>query len=369
MTDARWMASALALARRAQGQTAPNPAVGAILVKHGIVLGRAVTAQGGRPHAETQALSQAVARGYDCEGATLYVTLEPCAHHGKTPPCVDAVIAARVARVVCPMADPDPRVAGKGFARLRDAGIGVDIGLMATEARSVNAGFLSRIERGRPWVTLKLATTLDGQIATRTGESRWITGPASRRYVHLMRAQADAIMVGAGTARVDDPMLDVRELGMSARSPLRIVFDGALSLPLTSRLVRSADTIPVLLLHRASADPDRRAALQELGIRTAIIPDTSGTLDLEPALQLLAQEHGITRLMCEGGGRLAASLLSAGLVDDLVVFQAGKIIGEDGLSSVRGFGLEALVEAPRFSLTKVQGLGSDVVSHWTAPTS
>ena len=366
MSDARWMASALTLARRAQGQTAPNPSVGAVIVRDGVVLGRGATAPGGRPHAETQALAQAAARGSDCVGATLYVTLEPCAHHGKTPPCADAVIAAGIARVVCPLEDPDPRVAGKGFQRLRQAGIVVDVGLMASEARAVNAGFLSRIERQRPWLVLKLASTLDGQIATRTGESRWITGAPARRYVHLMRAQSDAIMVGAGTARVDDPMLDVRELGLHHRSPLRIVVDGSLSLPLTARLVCTASATPTMILHRESADPERRKALQGLGVQTVEVPDQDGLPDLTAALTVLATGHGITRLFCEGGGKLAASLLSARLVDELVLFQAGKVIGEDGLPSVRGFGLEALSNAPEFTLHKVHALGPDVVSHWRA---
>ncbi|MEL7153982.1 MAG: RibD family protein, partial [Pseudomonadota bacterium] len=236
--------------------------------------------------------------------------------------------------------------------------------LIARASAAINAGFLSRIERQRPWVVLKLATTIDGRIATRTGESRWITGPDARRYVHLMRAQSDAILVGAGTARVDDPMLDVRGLGLGARSPKRIVMDGALSLPLTSRLVKTAGEIPVMILHRDSADPARREALQGLGIETVVVPDKSGLPDPGAALSTLAKDHGVTRLMCEGGGKLAASLLSARLVDELVLFQAGKAIGGDGLPAVQGFGLEALDRAPHFSLSRVRALGADVVSHW-----
>ena len=359
------MASALALARRAVGQTAPNPAVGAVIVRDGVVLGRGTTASGGRPHAETIALEQAKVRGADCHGATLYVTLEPCAHHGKTPPCADAVIDAGIGRVVCPIQDPDPRVAGRGFTRLREAGVEVSVGLNADEARCINAGFLSRIERQRPWVVLKLASTLDGQIATRTGESRWITGPEARRYVHLMRAQSDAIMIGAGTARVDDPMLDVRGLGMEVLSPVRVVVDGSLSLPLTSRLVTSAGAIPVIVLHRENVDTTRREAFQALGIETLIVRDQDGMPDLADSLTLLARDRGVTRLMCEGGGRLATSLLSAGLVDELVLFQAGKVIGDDGLPSVRGFGLEVLGQAPQFELASLRTVGADVVSRWT----
>ena len=364
MSDARWMASALTLARRAQGQTAPNPSVGAIIVRDGVVLGRGITASSGRPHAETQALAQAFKRGTDCSGATLYVTLEPCAHHGKTPPCADAVISAGISRVVCPIEDPDPRVAGKGFARLRDAGIALETGLMADEARAVNAGFLSRIERQRPWLTLKLASSLDGQIATRTGESRWITSTLARRQVHLMRTQSDAIMIGAGTARVDDPMLDVRDMGLDNRSPMRVVVDGALSLPLTSRLVSTANVVPTIVLHRASADAERRNALEGLGVQAVMVPDHDGVPDIAACLNALATEFGITRLFCEGGGKLAASLLAANLVDQLVLFQAGKVIGEDGLPSVRGFGLEALGDAPQFTLSDVRTIGPDVISIW-----
>lgn len=364
MSDARWMTSALALARRAVGQTAPNPAVGAILVRDGIVLGRGVTAPGGRPHAETQALEQARQRFGNSTGATLFVTLEPCAHHGRTPPCADAVIAAGVARVVCPIGDPDPRVAGRGFARLRDAGIRVDTGLMADQARAINAGFLSRIERDRPQVLLKLATTLDGRIATRTGESRWITGPAARRQVHLMRAQSDAILIGAGTARTDDPMLDVRDIGLAHQAPLRIVVDGSLSLDLSSRLVRSARDLPLWLLHRSAVDTTRRDALAALGVQLCAVPDIQGRPDLAACLAILARDLGITRLMCEGGGRIAASLLSGDLVDEIALFQAGKMIGGDGTPSVQGFGLERLGAAPQFSLDRVQSVGPDTVSHW-----
>ncbi|MEM9061162.1 MAG: bifunctional diaminohydroxyphosphoribosylaminopyrimidine deaminase/5-amino-6-(5-phosphoribosylamino)uracil reductase RibD [Pseudomonadota bacterium] len=364
MDDRRWMAGALALAGRAVGRTWPNPAVGALIVRDGIVLGRGVTAGGGRPHAETIALAQAEERFGGSAGATAYVTLEPCAHHGKTPPCAEALVAAGIRRVVCPLSDPDPRVSGRGFARLRDAGIEVDTGLMEAQARVVNAGFLSHIERERPHVTLKLATTLDGRIATRTGESRWITGPEARRRVHLMRARSDAIMIGAGTARTDDPMLDVRDMGLAARSPVRVLLDGSLSIDMTSRLVRSAAEIPLKVLHRASADPARIEALQELGVETMVVPDTDGVLDLSDALHRLSTENGMTRLLCEGGGRLAAALLSSDLVDELALFQAGRVIGGDGTPSVRGFGLDVLASAPQFELVDCTSIGRDTLSIW-----
>ena len=363
MTDARWMQGALSLAERRLGQTWPNPAVGCVIVRDGRVIGRGATAPGGRPHAETQALDQARSLGFDTKGATAFVTLEPCAHHGRTPPCATALVDAGIARVVCPLTDPDPRVSGRGFDALRTAGVEVDVGLMADQARTINAGFLSRIERGRPHLLLKLATTLDGRIATRTGESRWITGPQSRRAVHLMRARSDAILVGAGTARTDDPMLDVRGLGLAHRSPVRVVADAGLSLPLTSRLVATAKDTQTWVLHRPNAPQERLAALQDLGIEPIEVALSGERLDMRAALSELA-DRGITRLMCEGGGQIAASLLADQLVDELALFTAGKMIGGDGTPAVRGFGLEILGDAPGFELADVRAIGDDVLSHW-----
>lgn len=358
--DARWMASALALARRTLGQTWPNPGVACLIVREGRLLARGLTEAGGRPHAEASALAKL---GGKAEGATAYVTLEPCAHHGRTPPCADALIAAGIVRVVCPLGDPDPRVSGRGFSALRDAGLQVDIGCMADQARAVNAGFLSRIERGRPHVQLKLATTLDGRIATRTGESRWITGPTARARVHLMRADTDAILIGAGTARQDDPMLDVRLSGLSRNGPVRIVADSGLSLSLTGRLTATASSQPLWVLHRIGAPADRAAALRSAGAEPIVVPGAPSELDMTAALCALA-DRGITRVMCEGGGRLAASLLRAGLVDEIAAFQAGKIIGGDGVSAVQAFGLDQLAEAPSFALASVQRLGTDTLSVW-----
>ena len=368
MDDARWMGGAIALARRSLGRTWPNPAVGAVIVRDGRVLGRGTTAPSGRPHAETVALAHARER-YGPEalrGATAYVSLEPCAHHGRTPPCTDALIGAGIACVVCPMIDPDPRVAGRGAEALRAAGIEVRIGIGADEAERVNAGFLSRLLRGRPHLVLKLAVTLDGRIATRRGESRWITGEAARRRVHLMRAQADAVLIGAGTARADAPMLDVRDVGLADRAPVRVLADGALSVPLTGRLVRTAEDQPLWVLHRAGADAARRAALADLGaVPIEIATDANGVLSMPAALAKLA-ERGITRLLCEGGGRLSASLIAAGLVDEIAVFTAGKTIGGDGVSAVQGFGLDRLQGAPRFALERVEPVGGDVLSWWRA---
>jgi len=330
------------------------------------VLGRGATADGGRPHADAVALDQARVR-YGAEaliGATAYVTLEPCAHHGHTPHCAEALAAAGIARLVCPLEDPDDRVSGRGFAALAAAGIAVETGLMGTQARRLNAGFLSCVERGRPYLTLKLAATLDGRIATREGESRWITGEAARTRVHLMRAKADAVLIGAGTARADDPMLDVRGLGPPAAQPVRIVADGGLSLPLTGRLAASAREIPVRLLHRPGAPAGRLAALSDLGVETVeVAARDGGLLDMTDALRRLA-EGNITRVLCEGGGRLAAALLADGLVDGIALFTAGRAIGGDGVPGVGALGLDRLAEAPGFELDSVEPVGADVLSLW-----
>ncbi|MBY8977719.1 bifunctional diaminohydroxyphosphoribosylaminopyrimidine deaminase/5-amino-6-(5-phosphoribosylamino)uracil reductase RibD [Rhodobacteraceae bacterium NNCM2] len=366
--DVRWMRLALGLAARRLGQVAPNPAVGAAIVKDGRLLGRGATAPGGRPHAEVIALQQAT-RLWGAEairGATAYVTLEPCAHHGKTPPCVDALIAAGIARVVCPIQDPDPRVHGKGFATLREAGVTVETGLLEDEATRTNAGFLKRQIEGRPWVTLKMAATLDGRIATQTGESRWITGAEARAHVHLMRARSDGVLVGAGTARVDDPMLDVRLPG-SWPAPVRIIADGGLSLSLTSRLVATAVDQPVWVLHRHSAPAERAEALDLAGVTTIEVASIgNGQLEMADCLQKLGA-RGLTRILCEGGGRLAAALIREALVDEIVLFTAGKVIGGDGLPVVQGFGIEALKDAAGFELAETDRIGGDVVSRWLRP--
>ncbi len=359
--DLRWMDAALVLARRGLGRVWPNPAVGCVIVAGTRVVGRGFTQTGGRPHAEVVALRQA---GEAARGATAYISLEPCAHHGKTPPCTDALIAAGVARVVAPMRDPDPRVSGRGFAALEVAGIAVETGCRVAEAMALNRGFLKRHRTGRPMVTLKLATSLDGRIATASGESRWITGPEARRLAHLMRAEHDAILVGAGTARTDDPMLDVRDLGMAERSPIRVVADGGLSLPLTGRLARTARDVPLWLLHRAGVDAGRRKVWRDLGAELIELPaDETGALRMEAALETLAR-RGLTRVFCEGGGRLAAALMRAGLVDELVQALAGKALGGDGVPAIGALGLDRLADAPEFTLTEVYPAGADVIVRW-----
>lgn len=353
------MAHALGLARRGLGRVWPNPAVGCVIVAGGAVVGRGWTQPGGRPHAETVALARA---GAAARGATAYVTLEPCAHHGRTPPCADALVAAGIARVVSAITDPDPRVAGAGHARLEAAGVTVETGLLAAEAAAMQKGFLLRIAEGRPMVTLKLAMSLDGRIATARGESRWITAPEARRATHTLRASHDAVMIGAGTARADDPSLTVRGLGV-AHQPVRIVAARWLDLPEGGALARTAREVPVWLLHGPEADESRRALWREAGAE--LIECDAGEAGLDPAAMLAALGgRGLTRVLCEGGGRLAAALLRAGLVDEIVVFTAGLALGGDALAAIAALGLERLDAAARFRLAEVRPVGPDVVARW-----
>ncbi|KNG92717.1 5-amino-6-(5-phosphoribosylamino)uracil reductase [Pseudaestuariivita atlantica] len=356
------MSLALALGRRGLGRTWPNPSVGCVIVRDGRIVGRGVTAPGGRPHAEPQALAQA---GKAARGATAYVSLEPCAHHGQTPPCADALVAAGITRVVAPLTDGDPRVNGAGFARLRGAGVEVVTGLCTDQAAEDHAGFFLRVGQGRPMVTLKLAQTLDGRIATATGESQWITGPEARAQVHLMRATHDAVLVGGGTARADDPSLNVRGLGAMPQ-PVRLVASRKLDLPTDSVLARTARDIPVWLLHGPDAPGDRREAWRVLGAELVDCGLKGRHIDMGEALRALG-DRGLTRVFCEGGGDLAASLLSAGLVDRLVVFSAGMALGAEGRPALGALGVEALADAPRFNLREQRRVGADVMQVWTAP--
>ncbi|PWE35629.1 bifunctional diaminohydroxyphosphoribosylaminopyrimidine deaminase/5-amino-6-(5-phosphoribosylamino)uracil reductase RibD [Pelagicola sp. LXJ1103] len=357
--DARFMRLALGLGRRGLGGVWPNPAVGCVIVQSGRIVGRGWTQPGGRPHAEPVALAQA---GEAARGATAYVTLEPCAHHGQTPPCADALIAAGVVRVVVAAGDPDPRVSGRGIEMLRAAGIVVETGLCADEARADLGGFLSRVTAGRPEITLKLATSFDGRIATASGHSQWITGPEARRAVHAMRARHDAVMVGAGTVRADDPALTVRDMGV-ARQPVRVAVSRRLDLPLMSQLARTAREVPVWAAHGADADPALIEAWEGLGARLLPCAVAGGQLDMGSVLQALGVA-GLTRVFCEGGGALAASLLSADLVDRLVGFTAGLSIGAEGLPGIGALGIAQLDEAPRFELQEVRPVGRDALHIW-----
>ena len=360
--DETHMRSALSLARRGLGQTHPNPTVGCILVKHGRVIARAHTAPGGRPHAETQALAQA---GAAARGATAYVTLEPCAHHGRTPPCADALIAAGIARVVIAASDPDPRTDGAGIARLRAAGVDTHFGILQAEADQLQAGFLTRLRHGRPLVTLKLATTLDGRLATATGESQWITGPAARRAAHALRGTHDATMAGIGTVLADDPALTCRIEGYRRTPDLRIVVDTGLRTPPDSTLVRTAGQAPLWILHAEGATGP---ALQRTGIRLIPVPGSSDGIDPAAALQALGRE-GLTRVLVEGGARLAAALLRADLVDRLAWFHAPALLGADATPATGPLHLAALAHMPRFRRTAARALGPDLLTEYDRETA
>lgn len=355
----RHMAHALRLGRRGMGRCWPNPAVGCVLVKGARVVGRGWTQPGGRPHAETEALRQA---GAQARGATAYVTLEPCAHHGQTPPCAEALIRAGIARVVAPFEDRDPRVSGKGFAMLRKAGIEVVTGPGRDEATRDHAGFFLRQEANRPFVTLKLAASLDGRIATATGESQWITGPEARRMVHALRASHDAVMVGGGTARADDPALTVRDFG-DAHQPVRVILSRRLDLPLMSNLATTAKDLPVWLCHGPDAEPELRSAWESLGATLIECGVSGGQLDVSSVMAALAA-RGLTRVFCEGGGQVAASLLGADLVDELMTFSAGVALGAEGHPSLGALGIERLSDAPRLRLGGVRPVGGDVMHLW-----
>lgn len=353
------MALALSLGRRGMGNTWPNPAVGCVIVRDGLIVGRGWTAPGGRPHAEVRALAQA---GEASRGATAYVTLEPCAHTGQTPPCAQALIDAGVSRVVGAIGDSDARVDGRGFAMLRDAGIAVDTGVLENEARRDHQGFLSRVATGRPMVTLKLASSFDGRIATATGESQWITDAPARRMVHAMRTRHDAVMVGGGTARADDPALNVRDMGV-ARQPARVVVSRRLDIPLGGKLAQTAGDVPLLLCHGRDA-PD--AFVQAwTGLGAVLLPCAlrGGQLDMADVLQQLGT-YGLTRVFSEGGSAIAASLLRADLVDHLVGFSAGVVIGAEGLPAIGAMGLSRLGQAPRFDLVETVAIGPDVMHRW-----
>jgi diaminohydroxyphosphoribosylaminopyrimidine deaminase/5-amino-6-(5-phosphoribosylamino)uracil reductase len=360
MDDARFMRLALSLGRRGLGNTWPNPAVGAVIVKAGAIAGRGWTRPGGRPHAEVEALRQA---GAAAQGATLYVTLEPCSHYGKTPPCADAIIAAGIARVVSALVDPNPKVAGQGHARIRAAGIAVDIGLGADEARHAHAGHIRRILEGRPQVKLKLSVSSDGKVALAGRRPVAITGEAARDRVHLMRAMNDAILIGIGTARADDPVLTCRLPGMAARSPVRVVLDSALRLPLRGRLAQSAKETPVWAVAAPQASAEAERALAAEGVKVLRVAAGPGGVDIAAAVRGLG-ENGITRLMVEGGPKVAASFLAADLVDEAVLLRAPMSIGPDGIDAVEGQGLDAIAHSPRLKSLGIEAAGSDTIERY-----
>jgi diaminohydroxyphosphoribosylaminopyrimidine deaminase/5-amino-6-(5-phosphoribosylamino)uracil reductase len=351
--DRRFMQLALALGRRGLGRTWPNPAVGAVVVKDGVVLGRGWTQPGGRPHAETEALKRA---GKAARGATLYVTLEPCAHHGKTPPCVDAVIRAGIARVVSALEDPNPEVAGQGYARLRERGIAVETGLLAGDARRAHAGHIRRITEGRPQVLLKLAISADGKAGLSGRKPVAITGEEARIRVHAMRAAVDAILVGIGTVLSDDPHLTCRLPGMIAHSPVRVVLDGRLRVPLSASVVATASEVPTWVFAAADASAIAKDILRAKGVQVFFVEGKNGRLDVAQVLKALA-ERGITRLMVEGGPTVAASFVQTDLVDEAALFQSNKPVGGDGVDALEGLPLTRLTQ--RLKQITTEEIGGD----------
>lgn len=361
-TDQRFMGVALALAKRGLGRTAPNPAVGAVIVRPGsepLVVARGWTQPGGRPHAEAMALDIA---GDDARGATLYVTLEPCSHHGRTPPCVDAIIAAGIARVVCATGDPDPRVSGKGIERLTDAGIDLSLGCCSQEADWLNRGHSLRVTKQRPFVQLKIAVGADGLLAPGDGQPVWVTGDSARAQSHLLRARADAVLVGSGTVSADDPDLTCRLPGMEGRSPIRIVLDGGARTSPDARLFSRLALAPIWIICNADADKTRREALEAKGARVIECgTEALGRIDLGMVLEILAQ-NGITRLMVEGGPCVARSFFDHNLIDEAVFATGNKPVGNQGLRPFVDDGLDLLTNSEHFRLHNERRLGADRIA-------
>jgi diaminohydroxyphosphoribosylaminopyrimidine deaminase/5-amino-6-(5-phosphoribosylamino)uracil reductase len=353
--DQHFMTLALALGHRGLGNTWPNPAVGAVIVKDGIVLGRGWTQPGGRPHAETQALKRA---GNAAEGATIYVSLEPCSHKGKTPPCADAIIKAGIARVVSAMEDPNPEVAGQGHRRLMEKGIRVDVGLGAEQARRIHAGHVRRVTQGRPQVMLKLAVSADGKVGLAGRRPAAITGDAARDRVAQWRARSDAILVGIGTVLADNPALTCRLPGMFERSPVRVVLDSQLKLPIASHVMATVRETPTWVFASRSASEIAEQILQERGAKVFRVGQHKGRLDLKEVLDALAGE-GVTRLLVEGGSTVAASFVEADLVDEAVLLRTEKTIGPDGIAALHGLPLEKLTDSDRLRLRASEQIGPD----------
>ncbi|MDP1535594.1 MAG: bifunctional diaminohydroxyphosphoribosylaminopyrimidine deaminase/5-amino-6-(5-phosphoribosylamino)uracil reductase RibD [Burkholderiales bacterium] len=348
--DQRHMARALELAARGLYTTTPNPRVGCVIVNNGKVVGEGWHEKAGEPHAEPAALQAA---GAQAAGATVYVTLEPCAHFGRTPPCVDALLATKPARVVAALQDPNPQTAGQGFARLRAAGITVDVGLMADEARELNIGFVTRMTRGTPWVRLKVAASLDGRTALANGQSQWITGAEARRDGHAWRARACAVLTGVGTVKDDDPQLTVREVATS-RQPLRVVVDSRLQTPLTARVLG-----PGTLIAAAGADVPRSVALRAHGAEVVVLPNHEGKVDLQALLQELAR-RGCNEVHVEAGHKLNGSLLDEGLVDELLIYLAPCILGDTAQGMFHLPPLANLGDRRNVKIMDIQRCGEDV---------
>lgn len=354
MDDTYYMRRALGLASKGLGWTSPNPAVGAVVVSNGKIVGEGYHHRAGEPHAEVHALRQA---GEQARGATLYVTLEPCNHYGRTPPCTEAILAAGIRRVVAATADANPVVRGRGLLQLARAGLEVQVGVGRQEARELNEAFAKYITTGRPWVSLKAAMSLDGKVATRAGDSRWITGPSARRLVHQLRHRHDAVLVGIGTVLADDPRLTVR-LG-EGRDPVRLVLDSSLRLPLQARLINQTSTAPTWVITTPRHDAERRRLLEAKGVEVIVVPGKGPRVDLATMLDLLGK-RGITSILVEGGPTVNAAFLDAKLVDRMYVFLAAKIIGGcEAPGPVGGEGPERVAGAQRLTRVRVEQVGED----------
>lgn len=357
LCDRDFMARALELARRGLYTATPNPRVGCVIVNAGAVVGEGWHECAGEPHAEVHALRAAAAAGDCARGATVYVTLEPCAHQGRTPPCKDALIAAGVARVVSAMEDPNPQVAGKGHAALRAAGIAVESGLLGAEARDLNIGFISRMTRGTPWVRLKVAASLDGRTALANGMSQWITGPEARRDGHAWRARACAVLTGIGTIKEDDPQLTVREV-VTPRQPMRVVVDSRLETPPTARVLGEGTLIFAAAMDEQRAAP-LRAQLCATGAEIVVLPNAQGKVELPELLKELAR-RGVNEVHVEAGYKLNGSMLREGLIDELLVYLAPSVLGGAAQGMFNLPELQALTQAPKLEFMDVTRIGPDM---------
>ena len=366
--DKRYMLAALELAKRGLGNAWPNPSVGCILVKNftkknkSEIIGRGWTQPGGRPHAEIVALKQA---NYKTLNTIAFVTLEPCCHIGKTSPCIKEIIRSGISKVVVACRDPDPRVSGRGLLQLKNAGIEVVYGVCKKEAEKLNEGFFKKIKIGRPMITVKVATTIDGCIATRSGDSKWITGDLSRQQGHLLRAKHDAVLVGVGTVIKDDPSLTCRLPGMKRFSPIRIIIDTALRTPLSSQLVRTSRSYPTWIFTNKIETSSRVKVFRKNGVHVISLANqkTKNKVPLKTVMKKLAQE-GITRVLVEGGSKVITSFMREQLVDHLVLFRSTKIIGSNGLTVAGNLKIERLLNAISFNRTSIRESGEDVVESY-----
>lgn len=354
----KFISRALRLAKKGYGRTSPNPAVGAVLVKKGKVVGEGYHRKAGEAHAEVNAIKAA---GKEAKGADLYINLEPCSHHGRTPPCADAVVKAGIKRAFISMTDPNPSVSGKGIQILRNAGIEVETGIMEREAKRLNEAFIKHVTTGLPFVTLKAASTLDGRIATKTGESKWITGEAARRHVHKMRDSYDAIMVGIGTIHKDDPSLTTRLAGGKGKDPVRIVIDEKLAISPEARVINRDSLSPLIIATTDRAPKAKVKELEDLNVKVFVFPNAHGMVPLKPLMKKLGDLQ-INSLIIEGGSEVHASALKEGIVDKVAIFYAPKIIGGiHSISVVGGEGASLLAEAIEVEEIKTKKIGPDIL--------